>query len=119
MARNRNRPPESDHVFPYNQKLLDRLNRRAYAGLPEKVYSDMYTQVSVDATLLHRSRQFDAAGEVLISKACATYEDLHIFCKKTRAELLALFNMSRDSNKSLAAKCYAALSYKHLAGERP
>ena len=117
--KNRNRAPKDDHVFPHNRKLLDRLNTRAYAGMREDVYSDMYTVVGRDAHKLDRIDQFDAAGEFIVSKGAAVYEDLHVYCKKTRAELKALFNVARDSNESIAARCYVALSYKHMMGERP
>ena len=119
MARNRYPAPTGDHIFPLNMKLLEKLNTKAYAGLSEDCYNKAYYQTERDAHALGRYNHFCQAGPVLISKACAVYEDLHVFSKKTRAELLALYKMASGSNESLAAKCYAALSYKYLAGERP
>lgn len=117
--KNRNRAPEEDHIFPCNRKLIDKLNAKAYAGMPESVYEWAYTRVERDAHALNRWPQFDKAGDYIVSKGAAVYDDLHVYCKKTRAELKALFEVTRGSNESIAARCYLALSYKYLSGERP
>lgn len=117
--KNRNHAPDEDHVFPNNRRLLDKLNARAYAGMPENVYQKMYVRIERDAHNLGRWSQYDKAGDYIVSKGAAVYDDLHVYCKKSRAELKALFEVTRDSNESIAARCYAALSYKHLSGERP
>lgn len=117
--KNRRPPPPDSHIFEGNRRLLEKLNMRAYAGFSEDEYNKVYYHVARDAMVLGRNVAYDDAGSMLISKAAATYEDLHIFCKKTRAELRAMYAMALGSNETLAAKCFAALHYKCLAGERP
>lgn len=106
-------------TLPLNRKLIERLNARAFGGLPSEDYDKAYQTVADDAICLGRARPYDAAGPLLISKAAAVYDDLHVYAKKTRAELKALVAIARDSNDTMHAKLVAALSYKSLAGERP
>lgn len=117
--KNRRPAPAGEHIFKNNRRLIDKLNAKAHAGLPEEEFNKAYARVAFDSRDLDRANEFDDAGHMLISKAAATYEDLHIFCKMTRGELRALYAVAADSNETLAAKCLAALQYKSLAGERP
>lgn len=106
-------------TLPLNQKLIERFNARAFGGLPRDDYDKAFSTVQLDASDLDRHEAYEAAGPLLVSKAAAVYDDLHVYAKKTRAELKALVAIARDSNDTMHAKLVAALSYKSLAGERP
>ena len=88
-----------------NGEFAEMKNARRQNGIGLPLAQDLHEMIKISRTATRNDGNSDDLAD-------AARDEL-------ASAMAALFEVTRGSNESIAARCYLALSYKYLSGERP